>query len=274
MIKTISFIFFGVILGLILKNNINFIKFLKLIIFSILLPYVVVVEISSTDLKEEWFGFFWGAGFVIFIFYLVRIVLKEDRNKSALFATAEGGTLGFIVYNIINTEPISLFFIIDMLGNGGALFLFIYYQINKQRKVLDFVKNPLIISMIIGMLLNFLGMKLLDADFLYRVEPTIIALLVLLVCIILGSEIKWNISKEIFTSEIFIKFWTLRVGGMFVSLMLQLPLAVVILFLLPPSFLLPLFYDKGDKNGIYASNFIISALPVFVFLAALLILFY
>jgi len=257
----------GIIIGLSLAKKESLMNLIADVVFKWLLPYVIVVEVSSHSLNEWWF-FLYGSGFVIALFYLGRL-LGWDKHKAALLATAEGGTMGFVLYSAIGTEPLSWFFLIDMLGNGTVLFSFIYWQVGNQFKIVDFAKNRLMMAMIVGAIANVIGWHALDISLLKTIEPGIILALTTLICIVVGSKIHFPTSKSIFVSWEYWRFWITRIIGLVICLTLKMPLALSVLFVLPPSFLLPVIYQEGQQQEEekYASNFIAACLPVALILA-------
>jgi hypothetical protein len=262
----------GLVVGMLfgLRKQQSIVKIIATLVFSFLLPYIVVVEVSSMDIGE-WYMFAWGSAFVFVLFYLGRTF--ADKNKAALLATAEGGTLGFVLYNLIGTEPLSRFFLVDMLGNGAILFSFIYWQVGHEFKLKSFFKNPLMIAMFAGVIINLLGIHLLKISVINSVEPILSITLTLLVCVVVGSDIKFNVSREIFFSKFYWGYWGIRTIGAVSCVWLKLPLALTVLFVLPPSFLLPVMYRDGGEKKVYASNFVAATLPISLALAILLTIF-
>jgi hypothetical protein len=236
--------------------------------FKWLLPFVVLTEVSSMDLTQWWL-FIYGAAF-IFVLYAIGIILTNDKHKSALLSTAEGGTIGFMFYNSLALEPLPRFFLIDMLGNGGALFSFIYWRISGVFKLWEFIiKNRLMLSMWVGLALNILAelntesLHLKSLPYMADVSLVFGLIITLLISVIIGTRVKLNLSREIFLSKFFWIFWVIRILGMAISIALKLPLALTILFVLPPSFLLPVIYNDSQwKEKEYAANFIAACLPI------------
>ena len=265
----------GFIVGYLLKNRKSLLGLFRFLVFTALLPYVIIAEISSFDLGAEWYIFIWGSLFIFALFYLGR-ALGFDKHKSALLATAEGGTLGFILYVFIDQEPISRFFLVDQIGNGAVLFSFIYYILMKEYRLKTFIFNPLIVGMFFGIVFNLIGFAVLAIPFLLNLEPYLTTLLTVLIAVVVGSELKPKLSGNILRSSFFFKFWIIRITGLAVSLFFAWPLAVVILFAMPPSFLLPIVYNTKEtkKEREYASNFIAASLAVSLLLSIILVFYY
>lgn len=260
----------GFCVGVGLRDHKRLITVFADVVFKWLLPYVIIVEVSSHSLQNWWFMAF-GSGFVLILYGIARLI-RWDRHKAALLSTAEGGTLGFVLYAAIGTAPLSAFFLIDMLGNGFVLFSLIYWLIGDKFKLLDFIRNRLVIGMCIGVALNLLGLRVLDVEILASLEPTLLIILAGLICTVVGSKMRFSTSKEIFFSGYYLGFWVIRIIGVALCLLLQAPLALTVLFVLPPSFLLPIVYQEGlqKKEEAYASNFIAACLPVTLICAILL----
>jgi len=260
----------GLLAGFIfLRSRPELIGKIAFVVFSIALPYVVVIEVSSMKLNEWWF-FVYGSGFVLLL-YGLGIVMRKNADQSALLATAEGGTMGFVLYNLIDTESLSRFFLIDMLGNGGALFSFIYWRVGREFKLKSFLKNPLMVAMAAGVVANIAGLHLLRYQLLSTAEPIVTTLTTLMICMVVGAGIKIQVSREIFYSRNFATFWAVRAAGAVIIHLAHAPLALTILFILPPSFLLPVIYGKGDdQKREYASSFIAACLPITLALSVIL----
>jgi hypothetical protein len=267
----------GLFIGYALSDREKFMGRVANSVFAWILPYVVIVEVSSHSLHEWWY-FLYGAAFVLGLYYLARS-LGWNKNQSALFATAEGGTIGFVLYVYIGTQPISWFFLIDMLGNGGVLFSFIYWQVGREYKFKSFLQNRLIIGMGLGLLLNIIAMvsgiskmHLLEFSFISVIEPYAVMTIVLLVSMVVGSKIHLPTGRDIFFSPEYRRFWTGRIAIGIAALTFKLPLAVTILAVLPPSFLLPVIYKEScqEDDEKYVSNFIAASLPVSLVLMAIL----
>lgn len=258
---------FGIVLGYTLKRFGSLVATIAKLVFAWLLPVLVAVEVSSMDIRE-WPMFIWGSAFAIVLFYLGR--LRCDKHQSALLATSEGGTMGFVLYNIIGTEPMSRFFLIDMLGNGGILFSFIYFQVGNEYKLKEFMRNPLMLAMFGGIALNMIGWHAKDLRFVAQTAPYLGKVVALFVTTVIGSAIKLHVSHQIIRSGFFWSFWAMRTAGAAVSLAAKWPLALTVLFVLPPSFLLPVIYQEDTARRSYASNFIASGLPISLVLAVIL----
>lgn len=261
----------GLIVGLLLPKGNILLAPLKMLVFSIAVPYLILTEVSSMDIKQ-WPLFLYGAGFVLVLFYLGRR-LSWDKHRSALLATAEGGTMGFVLYSTIGKESLSRYFLIDHLGNGGLLFSFIYMQIGNEYKIKEFFKNPLMIAMGSGLALNLFGYHLKEEVVMLKtIQPYVGSATTLLICAIVGADIELHLSRDIFLSRIYWSFWIIRIIGAALCIILKLPLALTVLFVLPPSMLLPIIYPDGTVEKRYASNFIAACLPISFILSIILYL--
>lgn len=264
----------GGLLGYLFRKHVKLSKRINDLAFYFFLPIMVLIEFSSMELKE-WYYFPLGSIFVFALFYLARII-GLDRHKAALLATAEGGTVGFVIYILAGTEPISRFLLIDMLGNGIILFSFVYYQLSNRYDIKSFFLNPLVLASFTGIALNLFGVKLKTWMLIPNVETTVVYILIVLLSWIIFSGIKKSLSKEILTSKFFKYFWSIRLTGACLGLFFHWPLALTILFILPPSFLLPVIYRdvKDESYRSYAINFIAACLPVFILVSVFFLSYY
>ncbi|PLX20447.1 hypothetical protein C0584_05925 [Candidatus Parcubacteria bacterium] len=267
-------IFGGLLIGYcLIKDREKISQFIATLTFKLILPVVVLIEFSSVEITKLPLSFA-GFIFVVGLFYLGKI-LGFSKHQAALLATAEGGTIGFALFVYLGVGPITDFLMIDMLGNGICLFSFVYYQVSRKSHLKDFIFNPLLVAMFMGLILNLLDIKLLSFSVISSVELCLVLTTTFFICVVVGSGIVLSKSYTLFSSSFFIKFWFIRIIGMIVSIISDLPLPITILFILPPSFLLPLMYDfKSLKHKDYASNFIAACLPVCLFLSLLLLAIY
>jgi hypothetical protein len=266
------FIILGGTIGALFTGRKQFSRGVNLVAFWLLLPAICFVEFSSVQL-EEWYYFPAGSAFVLCLYWLGRII-GWDKHKSALLATAEGGTLGFVLYVLIGSEPISKFFVIDMFGNGIMLFTFIYFQLSRRYDFKKFARNPLVIMMAIGFALNLGGVHLKHFESVAWLEEVAVHCLLGLIAFVICAGMERTISAQILISSEFRTFWLIRLTCFCASLAVGLPLALTILFLLPPSFLMPVIYTAAEDahEKAYAINFIAVCLPVFAILASAFLL--
>jgi len=245
-------------------------------VFNWILPYVMFVEVSSMTLVPYWWGYsIIGALFALVPFFIGLYLLKLSSNKAALLATAEGGSMGFAIYATIGGAPLAHFFLVDMVGNGLAVFLIILPLLAFGARKINGTVIRLLVAVSGGLAANFIGFHPLKSiPVLNSVEPVLVMVLIFLIASVVGSSIVIKTSREIVTSKFFLGFWAYRLTLFTLSLAFGLPLAVTILAILPPSFMLPIFYrtQNDPEKEAYASNFIASCIPITVILATYLIL--
>jgi hypothetical protein len=252
------------------------------IVFNLLLPYVILLEVSSAVLTASWWWYiFLGAAFVLVPFAVGRFIIRLPPYRALLLATAEGGSMGFVVYVIAGNAPITHFLLVDMIGNGLSLFLIIFPLLTHRmggKHENNATLVLLVAAMVVGMTLNILGVPLLKLEAISALsilQPWVTAVLVLFIAIIIGGGIVTKLAKEIFTSTFFVGFWVYRIALLAISIGADLPLAVIVLAILPPSFMVPIFYrmHAREREAIYATNFIASCMPISMTLATGLIIF-
>lgn len=253
---------------------------ISILVFSWLLPYIVFIEVASMKLEEYWYLYsLVGAAFLLLPFFLGQWGLGLSKHKAALLATAEGGSIGFVIYATLGIAPLQQFFLVDMIGNGLAVFFIVFpLLVEKKEPGWRTGFNRLAFIMIAGLLASILEFRPLSLSpesalglvgILQRIEPWLISLLVILISAIVGAGVRLNISREIFSSRFFGGFWVYRLFAIVVSLWQAWPLALTVLFTLPPSFLLPVLYSSQKANEervIYADNFIAACLPITIML--------
>jgi hypothetical protein len=145
----------------------------------------------------------------------------------------------------------------------------------KKYNLATFFKNRLMLGMGAGILLNITGLPLLKFPTLGLIEPFLTMFIILMICIVVGSQIQFRIATNILISKFFWIFWSVRIAGTALSIYFHMPVALTVLFILPPSFLMPVIYTElHEKEKKYAANFIAAALPITLILWALLSLYF
>ncbi len=256
----------GIILGIAVKRN-WLAPLIPLVVFYFLLPYVNAVEISAMEIKE-WPFILYGIGFTVVLFYFGR--LWAGKDNAVLLATAEGGTLGLVLYLAIGSEPLYKFLLVNNIGVGLALFSFINYQLGS-RSSLKSLFNPLMIGAVAGIILSLAGINLKTFPAINFLEPYVISVLVILISAVIGMQLEWRISRDTFQQKFFWQFWLIRIICATLSVFARAPLAVSVLFVLPPSFLLPMMYSENQpEKAVKAGNFIAATVPVSLVLSAVI----
>jgi hypothetical protein len=243
-------------------------------VFNWLLPYVVFVEIASMQIISGWWNYsLIGAGFVLLPFFLAQLFFGLSKHQSALVATAEGGSLGFVVYATIGGEPLSHFFLVDMVGNGLSVFLIVFPILAWGKVGRNHTYIRLMVAITAGLLACFSGIHPLTVAPIAFAEKYLVMLLVLSVSSVVGASLVLKTSIEILKSKLFLGFWLYRLGAMVALFYLKAPLAVIILCILPPSFFLPILMRQQDETEMaeYTASFIASCMPIFLLLSVLFV---
>ncbi len=257
----------GIIAGIFLKRFSKFSTYANHIVFSLLLPYILITEFSSIKFLDSWYLFFWGVAFVFGMFFIGKL-LKFNTGQSALLGTAEGGTIGFAYYLLLGNFPIYTWLIIDS-GNGVSLFTFIYSKVTGKFN-LKGLFNPLMISLLFGLILNFFNIHLTSLELITKIQPRASLLLLFFISSVIGAGINLKFSLTIFKEKKFLLFWLVRLVGLAMAITLKFPLPIIIFMMIPPSFLLPSMYKDNQKyEREYATNFIAVGLPISLGLLAI-----
>lgn len=215
--------------------------------------------------------------------YLAAKLLKIQGKLTPFLCTGfEAGMLGYGLFALLfKGEANSSFAIIDL---GQVLFVFTIYKIllcgkgNLKSALRDAVTSPVLWAIIVGLLIGATGLYdalkpsgvsgVLDSITSFISAPTSVLILISIGYDLVPSEIRWKKTALIVV---------LRVAIMGVLLGAVLLLnrfllgnimhtgALVLMFILPPPYVLPVFADAGDERANISS-----ALSILTLLSILL----
>ena len=291
-----------VILGVALRkvhflrdNTINDIK--KLVV-NISLPLVLVNAFATMafELRYLWIivSVFLGCVIVMVASWkLGKNLHIPSRFFPFLMAGFEAGMMGYAIFgSIYGIENIPKFAIFDL---GQVLFVFLVLvptlgnqdgqRTDLKKIALQFLKSPVILGIVAGILLNWSGIYPALAVFpissaVLQTTTILGSLTIPLVALVLGYDLKLNpstISNPLKTVAIRMTVW-LGLGFLFNYFLVRQFLglggiyqaAAWILFVLPPPFVIPLFMTQSEElDRIYIANTL--SLSTLISLAAVVV---
>ena len=274
---------------------------LKTVIIDISLPALLILTFANTTFELRYALLFVTIPVVCLVMLALGTGLSKklapgNRYYPAVFGGVETGMLGYALYTaFFGAENTYKLAILDL---GHAVFIFFilvsYLQkksgsnIKTKRLVLNFVKSPIILAIVAGIIFSVTGLtayaqKLQVTDAFVTALKLLGSLTQPLICIVLGYELQIGKSSIIrplitvlvrmglmlFAAFIIIRYLIaglLRLDGSFQT-------ALYMMFLLPPPFIIPLYIDKDaekDKNEILnvISIHIVLTLAAFMVLAS------
>jgi hypothetical protein len=197
-----------------------------------------------------------------------------------LFTGFEAGMLGYALYTLLfGADAVSDFATVDL---GQVLFVFtVYLSILKGQKqgsvkqtIKGMVTSPVIISIAIGVILGATGLgSLISASpagpivlgiFDFIAAPTAAVIL-----FVVGYELEFGQAKlKLALSVVFMRIVMMAALGALVLLGLSavihvsetLKWAIILMFMLPPPFVLPIFGRNEDESAFVSASLSISTL--------------
>jgi predicted permease len=210
----------------------------------------------------------WTIGFLLG--FVIKNVLRMEKNSLLPYftTTAETGMFGYGLYAMLFTRE--LLYNLALVDLGMALFVFgVYFFSLYKRKGLStiaclksYCKMPMLISLIVGILLNLTGLgRLISAtEFGFLLDSVVsffTAPISFLILLVVGYGLEFSIaSVKKALSTVVIRMFVLSglcVLALFVitrvvSINDYTLYAIVLLFSLPPVFLLPVFANNVEET--------------------------
>jgi hypothetical protein len=194
-----------------------------------------------------------------------------SRYASYLMAGFEAGMLGYALFSsIYGAENISRFAVIDL---GQVLFVFFVLitrlkfqqerRLNASETLLTFLKSPVIIAILAGILMNLSGAYLALAgwpitDSLLKTAEILAGLTTPLVALVIGYELRFQrggLLQPFLTVLIRLGVWVvlaLALNHLVIRQLLGLDrlfeAAVLLMALLPAPFVIPLYLQESDLS--------------------------
>ena len=252
---------------------------LKSIVVNITLPAVLLSAFASTSYSPKdiiipicMFAIClaaWALGRIA-----KKILHLNSRFVPFLTTGFEAGMLGYALFTMLyGSSRTAEFAIIDL---GQVLFVFTVYKIlldrdSKEktdgRKLLkEMLLSPIIIAIIIGVLIGATGLyhalepsgvsRIFDACTDFVSAPTSMIILLTIGYDLVFSDIPWKDTLRAVAVRLVIM---IVLGAVFIGVLkllwpeTDLTAAVIVMFLLPPPFVLPVFADDADQRAYVSS---------------------
>lgn len=250
---------------------------IKKIVVNISLPALLFTAFAETSFEAGYLliiiSVFAVCGLMLGIGSLIQRSFKiENRYYPSLFSGFETGMMGYSVFvAVYGAENMYKLAVIDL---GQVTFVFFVlisflYKLNgdsvtKKGLVLSFIKSPVIISIIAGIIAGITGIAGLIKGFavsnsVYETIKLASTLTVPLICLVIGYELKISlkgIGLPLKTSiarvcillgialaiDMFIFRYVLHLDNIF-------RIALYTMFLLPPPFVIPIFMKSGEGEN-------------------------
>ena len=199
-------------------------------------------------------------------FLLVKAFRTPGKLTPFLFTGFEAGMLGYGLFALLfRGEPNSSFAIIDL---GQVLFVFTVYKMllcgrgNLKAALHDALVSPVLWAIIAGLIFGATGLYdalkpsgvsgVLDSVAGFIAAPTSVLILISIGYDLIPAEIRWRKTAAIVGLRVLIMGAMLGVALLVNHLLLGGAMhtgALVLMFILPPPYVLPVFADAGDERA-------------------------
>jgi len=209
--------------------------------------------------------------------FAVRLFKVQGKLTHYLFTGFEAGMLGYGLFALLfKGEPNSHFAIIDL---GQVLFVFTVYKILLSGKaglknvVNEAVSSPVLWGIIIGLIIGATGLYdalkpsgvsgVFDSITSFISAPTSVLILISIGYDLVPSEIRWKKTAVIVVMRFVIMAVMLGVALLINKFLLGGAMhigALVLMFILPPPYVLPVFADAQDERANISSALSVTTL--------------
>lgn len=294
---------FMIIIGNILQRsgflNQSTIDELKKIIVNISLPALLFMAFAETDFEARYILIFLSVFLTCGMMLLFGVAFKsltgsDNRYVPSIFSGFETGMMGYSIFiAVFGAANMYKLAIIDLGQVTFVFFVLVSYlqrlngkSANVKQLTLSFIKSPVILSIISGILVGSLGV--IGAVKTFPVSNSVLEMLKLLsnltvpvICIVIGFELHIdlkNIGRPLlaaFTRLVVLMAIAFFINTFLIENVLHLDntfkIALYTMFLLPPPFVIPIFMkDREGRNKQFILNTI--SISIILSLAAFLIL--
>jgi len=249
---------------------------IKKLVVNVTLPLLLLKAFATMTFELRYLLIvsiiFLACTLVMFLTARLRVVPGlTSRYASYLMAGFEAGMLGYALFSsIYGAENISRFAVIDL---GQVLFVFFVLitrlkfqqerRLNASETLLTFLKSPVIIAILAGILMNLSGAYLALAgwpitDSLLKTAEILAGLTTPLVALVIGYELRFQRSgllQPFLTVFIRLVVWgalALALNHLVIRQLLGLDrlfeAAVLLMALLPAPFVIPLYLQESDLS--------------------------
>ncbi len=295
------------LLGLYLRKiqflRVEAIQDIKKLVINLTLPALLFLAFARVSLEPRHliivvlvFGTCLAA---LLIGKLIQPVTRIPSPYFPMLLTGfEAGMMGYAIYGAVyGADNIFKFAIID-LGQVTFVFFVLVSILDRLARgakrfsetLLAFVKTPVIVAILLGIVVNQTGMfALINASSvtasLVRALELLGALTTPLIVLLIGYEVRLAPRQLIQPAQVVafrLLFWVpvgLILNALILKPLLNLDLgfqaAVLTMFVLPPPFIIPLFVDESDQaNRTFVGNTLSLATLVTLVAFALITVFY
>lgn len=220
--------------------------------------------------------------------YFGRLFIKLNPNNSPylpyMLTGFEAGMLGYTLYGILYGSDISAFAVVDL---GQVLFVFTFYKISLSKEfskdkdiniTREIFTSPIVLGIIAGILVGATGFYtqlttwglagILDSVVGFIAAPTSALILLSIGFDLVSSKIHWGKSLK-YTFLRLIAMLVLGSATLFIIRGLfganqALDRAIILMFMMPPPFVLPIFADDPKEQSTIASMLSISTLVTLI----------
>ena len=287
-------VIFLIMIGTLLRKT-GFIKQdvvsgLKKIVMNISLPAVLFLTFAETTFEGRYMLIFLSVflvcGLMLFLGTGIKRLLKlSNKYYPALFSGFETGMIGYSLFlAVYGSENIYKLALIDLGQVVFVFFVLVSYlerlngkTASAKELTISFIKSPVILSIIFGILVSLTGIvSSVSSPIISSVWETfslLSALTMPMICLVIGYELKINfkgIGKPLLTAVIRI---ALLLGLAFIintfvidrilNLDHTFKIALYTMFILPPSFAIPIFMDDREEQS---KQFILNTISVGIIL--------
>ena len=243
---------------------------LKSVAVNICLPAVLVASFATAEYSAKSISI----PLVIYALCVLALALgfvaakifKQSKLTPYLCTGFEAGMLGYGLFALLfKNEPNSHFAIIDL---GQVLFVFTMYKILLSGKaglknvLHEALTSPVLWAIIVGLLIGATGLYdalkpsgvsgIFDSITSFISAPTSVLILISIGYDLVPSEIRWKKTAVIVLMRVLIMGILLGVAMLVNRFLLGGAMhtgALVLMFILPPPYVLPVFADAGDERA-------------------------
>jgi len=255
---------------------------LKKIVLNVSLPCILFLAFLNTEFKSE---HIW----IIMMVFMVNVLMLfggiafqkmlavKNRYFPFLFTGFEMGMLGISLFGTVyGMKNLSVIGIID-LGHElfiwfilTALLIGVKEQSRNFKKIgQSFITSPVIIGILAGIIFNLVGLKpILLANFLttgiLNTATLLSQIMIPLILVIIGYQLDFKLNQFSLPSKTILLRTTalLLIAFMIIHFAfnqwLKLPhifsTALLVMFILPPPFIIPLFMNNQAEEQTYVNN--------------------
>ncbi len=244
---------------------------LKSVAVNIALPAVLFSAFATAEYSRESVAipvvvFLLCCAALALGFAAVKLLKVQGRLTPFLFTGFEAGMLGYALFALLfKGESNSSFAIIDL---GQVLFVFTLYKMllcgrgNLKAALRDALVSPVLWAIIVGLLFGATGLYdalkpsgvsgILDSIASFIAAPTSALILISIGYDLVPGEIRWRKTAAIVGLRVVIMGAMLGMALLVNRCLLGGAMhtgALVLMFILPPPYVLPVFADAGDERA-------------------------